>query len=266
MIYGYARVSTQDQDTRAQIDALTNAGAQRVYQEKRSGGTLRRPELDALLSALTAGDTVLVYKLDRVARSLADLLTILARIEAAGASFRSLTEIIDTASPAGRMMLQILGAFAEFERQLIRERTRAGLQAAKARGAPIGRPRSMTKEDEASAVTRWRNRHESHVTLTELARDYGCHLSSIKRAIDRADAWEKPRANPPKADRTLVPSGPEPRTRVSAHSGNDPFRKQPGTAFDTDRAGDTAEPRPRQGQAGKPVPSAALTRSSLCCA
>lgn len=190
MLYGYARVSTQEQETRAQLDALNRAGVERVYQEKRSGGTLRRPVLEALLTSLQPGDVVVVYKLDRIARSLVDLLHILARIKAAGAQFRSQTEIIDTHSPAGRMMTHILGAFGEFERDLIRERTRAGLQAAKERGAPIGRPRSMTAEDEASAVRRWLARNESPVTLSQLARDYGCHLSSIKRAIGRAGVWE----------------------------------------------------------------------------
>src|SRR5690606_20534396 len=106
---------------------------QQIYQEKRSGGNLRRPELELLLQSLQPDDTVIVYKLDRIARSLKDLLTIIERIETAGAEFRSLTEMMDTKSPAGRMIFQIVGAFAEFERELIRERTLVGIEAARRR-------------------------------------------------------------------------------------------------------------------------------------
>lgn len=188
MLIGYARVSTEEQQTHAQIDALTKAGCQRIYQEKRSGGNLRRPQLEQLLSSLSPGDTVIVYKLDRIARSLKDLLTIIERIEAAGAEFHSLTEHIDTKSPAGRMIFQIVGAFAEFERELIRERTRVGMHAAMQRGVVVGRPRGMTEIEEAEAIRLWRaGRH----TRTELARRYGVHLSSIKRAIKRAETREQ---------------------------------------------------------------------------
>lgn len=137
MLIGYARVSTQEQETNAQIDALTKAGCERIYQEKRSGGNMRRPQLEELLLSLSPGQTVVVYKLDRIARSLKDLLAIIERIEAAGAEFRSLTEHMDTKSPAGRMIFQIVGAFAEFERELIRERTRVGMQAAMKRGVVV---------------------------------------------------------------------------------------------------------------------------------
>ena len=135
MLIGYARVSTKEQDTTLQLDALQRAGVDldNIVQEKR-GGISARPQLMALLARLHKGDVVMVYKLDRFARSLADLLAIVAKIEAAGATFRSLTESIDTSSPAGRMMLAMLGAFAEFERGMIRERSMAGQQAAKDRG------------------------------------------------------------------------------------------------------------------------------------
>jgi DNA invertase Pin-like site-specific DNA recombinase len=182
MLVGYARVSTEEQQTHAQIDALENAGCKQIYQEKRSGGTIRRPQLEKLLLSLSPGTTVVVYKLDRIARSLKDLLTIIERIEAAGAEFRSLTEFIDTKSPAGRMIFQIVGAFAEFERELIRERTRVGMAAAMRRGVTVGRPRGMSPEDEAEAMALWdAGRH----TKSQLARMYGVHISSIKRAIKR---------------------------------------------------------------------------------
>lgn len=185
MRYGYARVSTQEQETHAQIDALRRAGVDHIFQEKRSGGDARRPILDALLQQLKPGDVVVVYKLDRIARSLKHLLLILERIHAAGAEFQSLTEVIDTRSPAGRMMMQIIGAFAEFERELIRERTRVGMRAAMDRGARVGRPRAMTAQEEAECIALWRT---GRWTKSELAARYGCHLSSIKRAIKRDEA------------------------------------------------------------------------------
>ena len=190
MLVGYARVSTQEQETHAQIDALIKAGCEHIYEEKRSGGNLRRPKLEELLVSLSPGTTVVVYKLDRIARSLKDLLTIIERIEAAGAEFRSLTEFIDTKSPAGRMIFQIVGAFAEFERELIRERTRVGMAAAIARGAKPGRPRGMSGKDEAEAVRLWRT---GRYTKTALAHKYGVHISSIKRAIWRAQEATQPR-------------------------------------------------------------------------
>lgn len=189
MLIGYARVSTQEQETNAQIDALTKAGCECIYQEKRSGGNLRRPQLEQLLISLTPGCTVVVYKLDRIARSLKDLLTIIERIESAGAEFRSLTEHMDTKSPAGRMIFQIVGAFAEFERELIRERTRVGMEAAMRRGVIVGRPRGMNTKDEAEAVRLWRT---GRYTKTALGQRYGVHISSIKRAIKRADAAAQP--------------------------------------------------------------------------
>jgi len=131
MLIGYARVSTQEQETRAQLDALTKAGVDQLHEEKRSGATMRRPVLDQILRNIKRGDTLVVYKLDRIARSLKHLLAIIERLQDHGADFKSLTEHIDTNTPAGRLMLQMLGAFAEFEREMIRERTRSGMQAAK---------------------------------------------------------------------------------------------------------------------------------------
>lgn len=183
MIYGYARVSTQEQETHAQIDALRKVGVDFVFEEKRSGGDMRRPVLAGLLDQLQAGDALVVYKLDRVARSLKHLLTVIDQLEDRNVSFRSLTENVDTGTPAGRMMLQMLGAFAEFELSLIRERTRAGMAAAVARGARLGRPRAMSPHDEAEAVRLFLT---GQATKSALARRYGTHISSIKRALARA--------------------------------------------------------------------------------
>jgi DNA invertase Pin-like site-specific DNA recombinase len=138
MQLGYARVSkADDQDTAVQVSALKAAGCTRVYEEKASGGRWDRPQLHRMLDQLREGDVIVVWKLDRLSRSLKDLLHILEKIDAAAANFRSLTEAIDTSGPAGRMMMQMLGSFAEFERAMVRERTRAGLKAA--REQEIGR-------------------------------------------------------------------------------------------------------------------------------
>src|SRR5215207_8452433 len=144
MLLGYARVSKSDdsQDTAAQVSALKSAGCKRVFEDKASGGRWDRPELHRLLDQLREGDTLVVWKLDRLSRSLKDLLTILERIDATGAKFRSLTEAIDTSGAAGRM----LGSFAEFERAMIRERTRAGLREARAKGRIPGRKPKMTAD------------------------------------------------------------------------------------------------------------------------
>ena len=126
MLIGYARVSTNDQETAAQVAALKAAGCERIFREKASGGRWDRPELHRLLDHLRRGDVLVVWKLDRLSRSLRDVLTIMERLGEGKAGFRSLTEAIDTTTPAGRMMMQMVGAFAEFERAMLRERTKAG--------------------------------------------------------------------------------------------------------------------------------------------
>lgn len=188
MLYGYARVSSTEQETALQRDALRRAKVRYVVEEKRSAGQVR-PALEGLLDRLQPGDVVAVYKVDRFARSLSDLLRILDRIESAGASFRSLTEPIDTSSPAGRMMMHLLGAFAEFERSMIRERSMAGQIAAVERGARLGRKRALTERQEQRCYKEWLS---GRYTRTELARRYGCHLSSIKRIILRVEKPDSP--------------------------------------------------------------------------
>lgn len=182
MLIGYARVSTNEQDTRLQLDALDRAGVQTIYQEKRSAVAVR-PVLESMLAKLVPGNVVVVYKVDRFARSLVHLLTILDRIERHGATFRSITEPIDTSTLAGRMMMQMLGAFAEFERGMIRERSIAGQQAAILRGVKVGRRRSLPANDEADLVKLWRQGHYSIATLASI---FNVHEASVKRAIYRA--------------------------------------------------------------------------------
>src|SRR6202140_5385350 len=139
MLIGYARVSTNDQETATQVAALKAAGFERIYREKASGGRWDRPELHRLLDQLRKGDVLVVWKLDRLSRSLKDVLSTMERLEESGAGFRSLTEAIDTTTPAGRMLTQLLGAFAEFERAMLRERTKAGLDSARREGRIGGR-------------------------------------------------------------------------------------------------------------------------------
>jgi DNA invertase Pin-like site-specific DNA recombinase len=152
MLIGYARVSTKDQDTKTQIAALESAGCELIFQEKASGGRWDRPELHRLLEQLRKNDVVVVWKLDRLSRSLKDVLTFMDKINQAGAGFRSLTEVIDTTSPGGRMMMQIVGTFAEFERAMLRERTRNGLDAARKQGRVGGRRPKLTSQQQKEII------------------------------------------------------------------------------------------------------------------
>lgn len=146
MKIGYARVSTEDQNTDLQVDALTAAGCEKIFTDKASGAKTDRPALAEMLEYARAGDVVVVYKLDRLGRSLAHLLEVVTGLGARGVGFQSITEGIDTSTPAGRLVFNIFGSIAEFERDLIRERTNAGLAAARARGRKGGRPAVMTPE------------------------------------------------------------------------------------------------------------------------
>lgn len=150
MQVGYARVSTVDQDTALQLDALSGAGVFKVYSDQGSG-VGPRPELQRAIASLRAGDVLVVWKVDRVARSLSDLLCILGRLKTAGAAIKSLTEPIDTSTPIGEFTFQILGAVAQLERSMIRERVMAGQAAAKARGKTWG-TRSHISESQRAAL------------------------------------------------------------------------------------------------------------------
>jgi len=141
MKLGYARVSTDDQNLDLQHDALKAAGCERIFEEKASGAKADRPTLAELLNYARPGDTVVVWRLDRLGRSLADLVRIINEVQLRGIGFESLTERIDTGTATGKLVFHIFGALAEFERALIQERTSAGLAAARARGRKGGRPR-----------------------------------------------------------------------------------------------------------------------------
>ncbi len=151
MLVGYARVSTQDQNPALQADALKAADCHRVFIEKASGAQRDRPELKAALDYLRPGDTLVVWKLDRLARTLAQLVETVECLSAQGVGLRSLTEDINTATAGGRLVFHVFCALAEFERSVIRERTCAGLDAAKARGRRGGRPSALGAKDLAAA-------------------------------------------------------------------------------------------------------------------
>lgn len=148
-LIGYARVSTEDQTLGPQLDALRAAGVREVFEEFASGASRSRPQLAAALTRVQRGDTLVVARIDRLARSLSHLLLVVEGLRAKGAHFRSLADPIDTSGPSGVLVLQMLGAVAEFERSLIRERTKAGLRAAKARGRLGGNPGLRTRDPEA---------------------------------------------------------------------------------------------------------------------
>src|SRR5580693_2213498 len=153
MLIGYARVSTSEQETAAQVTALKAAGCERIFREKGSGGRWDRPELHRLLDNLRKGDVLVVWKLDRLSRSLRDVLTIMERLGEAKAGFRSLTEAIDTTTAAGRMMMQMVGAFAEFERAMLRERTKLGLARARAAGRKGGAQSKLSPAGQKEAIS-----------------------------------------------------------------------------------------------------------------
>lgn len=145
MLIGYARVSTEDQRANLQLDALKRAGCAVVFEESASGACSNRPVLKEVLRTLRAGDTLITWRLDRLGRSLSHLIGVVSDLEVRGVAFRSLTEAIDTSSSGGRLLFHVMGALAEIERSLISERTKAGMAAARSRGAAIGRPRSSRK-------------------------------------------------------------------------------------------------------------------------
>lgn len=184
MIIGYARVSTQDQNTELQIDALKQAGCERIYQEKMTGATRQRPELDACLNMLREGDTLLVWRLDRLGRSLKDLVEIVTSLEDRGVSFRSLTENIDTSSTGGKLIFHIFGALAEFERNLISDRTKAGLAAARARGRKGGRRPKMTANDIKLARAMLA---DPATTKTEVAKHFGVSRVTLNASLERCN-------------------------------------------------------------------------------
>lgn len=185
LLLGYARVSTDAQDLTIQREQLAAAGCARIFAERITGARRDRPELVRMIDQLRPGDVVTVTRLDRLARSTRDLLDIAEQIQAAGAGLRSLSEPwADTTSPAGRMVLTVFAGIAEFERELIRERTRRGLEAAKARGVRFGPPVRLkaAQLDHARELIEREGR-----PVTEVARLLGVHRATLYRALARRE-------------------------------------------------------------------------------
>jgi DNA invertase Pin-like site-specific DNA recombinase len=180
MQVGYARVSTQDQNPELQLDALKAVGCEKIFEEKASGARRDRPELMAGLDYLRKGDTLVVWKLDRLARSLKQLIETIEMLEQRGIGFRSLTESIDTTTSGGRLIFHIFAALAEFERNIIRDRTTAGLDAARARGRVGGRPKALSEADLAAARALLA---DPAITTKQIAERLGVSLSTLYKHI-----------------------------------------------------------------------------------
>jgi len=178
---GYARVSTQDQSPSLQIDALRKAGCDEIYQEAQPGDSSNRPQLSSALERLQAGDTLVVWKLDRLARSISQLISTLESLEMRGVQFRSLTEAVDTTNASGKLLFHLFGALAEFERSLIRERTVAGLAAARERGRVGGRPRALSAERRNELIRE--RRQNPSISVAQLAQQYGTSPSTTYRCL-----------------------------------------------------------------------------------
>lgn len=185
MLVGYARVSTQDQTPQLQLDALSAAGCEKIFEEKASGAKRDRPELAAALDYMREGDTLVVWKLDRLARSTKQLIETIEMLEGRGVGFRSLTENMDTTTSGGMLVFHIFAALAEFERSVIRERTMAGLKAARAQGRVGGRPRSLKDDDIAAARALLA---DPSITTRQVAERLGVSVSTLYKHLPAARA------------------------------------------------------------------------------
>jgi DNA invertase Pin-like site-specific DNA recombinase len=185
MQLGYARVSTNEQDTAVQVSALQSAGCEKIFREKASGGRWDRPELNRLLDQLRKSDVLVVWRLDRLSRSLRDVLMIMERIKAAEAGFKSLTEAIDTTTVSGTMMMQLIAVFAQFERSVLAERTKAGLDAARKRGCIGGRRPKLRPNQQKEIVAMVSTGTK---TAADAARLFNVHPATVSRLLARAGA------------------------------------------------------------------------------
>lgn len=185
MLIGYARVSTVDQNLDLQRNALTEAGCEHIYTEQMSGAVRDRPELMTAIGYARSGDTLVVWKLDRLARSMKQLIDTVEDLRSRNIGFRSLTEALDTTTAQGRLVFHMFGALAEFERSLIRERTRAGLLAAKKGGRTGGRPSKLTYDDIEAAKAMLTN---PDIGVASVAHRLGVSLATLYRHIPAARA------------------------------------------------------------------------------
>ena len=179
MKIGYARVSTKDQNLSLQIDALEKEGCQIIFEEKISGAKAERPELQKMMEQLRVGDAIVVWKLDRLGRSLRDLVNLVSEIQDKGAGLKSLHDSIDTTTPQGKLTFHLFAALAEFERDIIRERTKAGLEAARARGRKGGRPKGLSKKATDKAIIAKTLYERKEMTVSQICRYLGIAKSTL---------------------------------------------------------------------------------------
>jgi DNA invertase Pin-like site-specific DNA recombinase len=185
MLIGYARVSTQDQSLDLQLDALDKAGCERVFSDRASGAKAARPGLDEALSFARPGDTLVVWKLDRLGRSLRHLIDTIQALSERGIGFRSLQESIDTTTPGGKLVFHVFGALAEFERDLIRERTNAGLKSARTRGKMGGRPKALSDKQRQQAKALLK---DPSISISEICKTLQVGRSTLYRYASAKDA------------------------------------------------------------------------------
>ncbi|HHT0062924.1 TPA: recombinase family protein [Raoultella planticola] len=183
MLVGYARVSTDDQNLNLQRDALLLAGCEKIFEDQISGARAERPGLQAVLEFARPGDTLVIWRLDRLSRSLKDLIEMVKLLESKTVGLMSLQESVDTTSSSGMLIFHLFGALAEFERNLIRERTQAGLQAARARGRKGGRPKALNKDKQALVVQLYDERKH---TVEQICLLMGISRPTLYKYLDAA--------------------------------------------------------------------------------
>jgi DNA invertase Pin-like site-specific DNA recombinase len=182
MLIGYARVSTSDQTLDLQKDALQKAGCERIFTDTASGAKAERIGLEEAMSHLRKGDSLVVWRLDRLGRSLKHLIETITKLNALGIGFKSITEAIDTTTSGGKLIFHIFGALAEFERDIIKERTQAGLTAARARGRKGGRPKALTPKTARQLQTLYNDKHN---TIDEICRTLKISRATLYRYITK---------------------------------------------------------------------------------
>ena len=183
MLIGYARVSTKDQDLRLQLQALNDADCKKIYKDKASGSSISREGLNLALEVLRSGDCLVVWKLDRLGRSVKDLVTLVGELEQKGIHFKSLTDNIDTSTPAGRFFFHVMASLAQMEKELLLERTRAGLEAARKLGRVGGRKRVMTESKIKSA----KKLLADGIPPKDVAQDLGVSVPTLYRWLPASD-------------------------------------------------------------------------------
>ncbi len=183
MRIGYARVSTTEQNLDLQRDALKRAGCDKIIEDTASGGKVHRSGLERVRESLRPGDVLAVWRLDRLGRSLKHLIELMAELEEQGIGFQSVTESIDTTTPGGKLVFHIFGALAEFERNLIRDRTHAGLEAARARGRKGGRRKKLNEKQRALAVELYRRKKDS---IDEICKMFGISRPTLYKYVREA--------------------------------------------------------------------------------